>query len=138
MKTIIFMLCIAFAIPSVNAQTTSNSKVTVKYSSDDTSGKGYKINISISNTDDVYTLNASFPSHKTEEVKRFLNDHLDAKMSKNYGSYTWNYNNQGEEVYKVKLRKGKLSVFLDKEAVSIDLVDDLIDAFNDLRELIKE
>ncbi|WP_299223238.1 hypothetical protein [uncultured Aquimarina sp.] len=137
MKTIIFMLCIALAIPAVNGQTSSNSKVTVNYSSDDDSN-GYKINISISNTDDIYTLKASFPADKTDKVKKFLNDHLDTKMSKNYGSYTWNYINKGEEGYKVKLREGKLSVFLDKEAVSIDLVEDLIDAFSDLRELIKD
>ncbi|WP_299242480.1 hypothetical protein [uncultured Aquimarina sp.] len=137
MKTIIFMLCMAFAIPMVKAQTSSNNKVTVNYSSDDDSN-GYKINISVSNTDDIYTLKASFPSDKTDKVKKFLNDHLETKMSKSYGSYSWNYNNRGEEGYKVKLRKGKLSVFLDKEAVSIDLVEDLIYAFTDLRELIKD
>ncbi len=131
------MLCMAFAIPMVKAQTSSNNKVTVNYSSDDDSN-GYKINISVSNTDDIYTLKASFPSDKTDKVKKFLNDHLETKMSKSYGSYSWNYNNRGEEGYKVKLRKGKLSVFLDKEAVSIDLVEDLIYAFTDLRELIKD
>ncbi|MBW1296585.1 hypothetical protein [Aquimarina litoralis] len=138
MKTIIFMLCIALSTPVVNAQTSSNTKVTVNYSSDDTSEKGYKINISVSNTDDTYTLKASFPSHKTESVKKFLKRHLDTKMSKSYGTYTWNYNVKGEEGYKVKLRKGKLSVFLDKDAISIDLVEDLIDAFGDLRDLIKD
>ncbi len=131
------MVCVALAMPTVHAQTSSNSKVTVNYSSDDTGDKGYKINISISNTDDIYSLKASFPSHKTDDVKRFLNDHLDTEMSKNYGYYTWNHDNKGEDGYKVKLRKGKLSVFLDKESVSIDLVDDLIDVFSDLRELIK-
>ncbi len=131
------MLCMAFAIPMVKAQTSSNNKVTVNYSSDDDSN-GYKINISVSNTDDIYTLKASFPSDKTDKVKKFLNDHLETKMSKSYGSYSWNYNNRGEEGYKVKLRKGKLSVFLDKEVVSIDLVEDLIYAFSDLRELIKD
>ncbi|SEK31598.1 hypothetical protein SAMN04487910_0233 [Aquimarina amphilecti] len=138
MKTIILMLCMAFTMPMINAQTSSNSKVTVNYSSDDTGGKGYKVNISISNTDDTYTLKASFPSHKTDEVKKFLNNHLEAKMSKVYGSYAWNYNSKGEEGYKVKLRKGKLSVYLDKEALSIDLLEDLIDAFSDLRDLIKD
>ncbi|WP_159092298.1 hypothetical protein [Aquimarina sp. Aq107] len=138
MKTIIFMLCVALAMPTLNAQTSSNSKITVNYSSDDTSDNGYKINISISNTDDAYSLKASFPSHKTEKVKKFLNEHLEVKMSKNYSSYMWNYNNKGSEGYRVKLRKGKLSVFLDKEAISIDLVEDLIDAFSDLRDLIKD
>ncbi|WP_405206245.1 hypothetical protein [Aquimarina sp. LLG6339-5] len=138
MKTIIFMLCVALAISTSNAQTSSSSKITVNYSSDDTSDNGYKINISISNTDDTYSLKASFPSHKTDEVKKFLNEHLEVKMSKNYSSYIWNYNNNGSEGYKVKLRKGKLSVFLDKEAISIDLVEDLIDAFSDLRNLIKD
>ncbi|MFD2561981.1 hypothetical protein [Aquimarina rubra] len=138
MKTIILMLCMAFTMSMTNAQTSSNSKVTVNYSSDDTSDNGYKINISISNTDDIYTLKASFPSHKTDEVKSFLKEHLNAKMSTSYGSYIWNYNTRGEEGYKVKLRKGKLSIFLDKEAVSIDLVEDLIDAFSDLRDLIKD
>ncbi|WP_298320779.1 hypothetical protein [uncultured Aquimarina sp.] len=137
MKTIIFMLCMASTMPIINAQTSSNAKVTVNYSSDDDSN-GYKINISVSNTDDMYTLKASFPSDKTDKVKKFLKDHLDTKMSKSHGAYTWNYNYRGEEGYKVKLRKGKLSVFLDKEAVSIDLVEDLIDAFSDLRELIKD
>jgi len=138
MKTIIFMLCMAFTAPIVNAQASSNTKVTVNYSSDDTSRKDYKINISISNTDDVYSLKASFPSHRTDEVKKFLKEHLDSKMTKSYGSYTWNYSTKGEEGYKVKLRNGKLSVFLDKDAISIDLVEDLIDAFGDLRDLIKK
>ncbi|WP_378175114.1 hypothetical protein [Aquimarina sp. SS2-1] len=138
MKTIILVLCMAFTMPIINAQTSSNSKVTVNYSSDDTSDNGYKINISISNTDDIYTLKASFPSHKTDEVKSFLKEHLNAKMSTSYGSHIWNYNTRGEEGYKVKLRKGKLSIFLDKEAVSIDLVEDLIDVFSELRELIKK
>ncbi|WP_299600686.1 hypothetical protein [uncultured Aquimarina sp.] len=137
MKTIIFILCMTMALPTAHAQTNSNTKVTVNYSSDDTD-KGYNINISVSNTDDNYRLKASFPSDKTDKVKKFLKDHLDAKMSKSYGTYEWNYLAKGEDGYKVKLKKGKLSVFLDKDAVSIDLVEDLIDAFDDLRSLIKD
>ncbi|MHA7057085.1 hypothetical protein ACWGOQ_0007695 [Aquimarina sp. M1] len=138
MKTIIIILCMIFTMPMINAQTNATSKVTVKYSNNDASENGYRINISISNTNDTYTLNAKFPSHKTEEVKRFLNDHLDTKFSKNYGAYTWNYHNTGKEVYTVKLRKGKLSIFLNKEYASIDLVEDLLDVFGDLRDLIKK
>ncbi|WP_299253945.1 hypothetical protein [uncultured Aquimarina sp.] len=137
MKTIIFMLCVALAMPIVNAQTSFNTKVTVDYSSDDDSS-GYKINIAVSNTDDTYKLKASFPSNKTDKVKEFIKNYLETKMSESYGSYTWSYNNKGEEGYKVKLRKGKLSVFLDKEAMSIDQVEDLVDSFSDLRELIKD
>ncbi|WP_343912742.1 hypothetical protein [Aquimarina litoralis] len=137
MKTIIFILCMTMAVPTAYTQTNSNTKVTVNYSSDDTD-TGYNINISVSNTDDSYRLKASFPSDKTDKVKKFLKDHLDAKMTKSYGTYEWNYLANGEDGYKVKLKKGKLSVFLDKDAVSIDLVEDLIDAFDDLRSLIKD
>lgn len=137
MKTIIFILCITMAVPSVHAQTNSNTKVTLNYSSDDTD-KGYNINISVSNTDDTYRLKASFPSDKTDKVKKFLKEHLDAKMTKSYGAYEWKYSVKGEDGYKVKLKKGKLSIFIDKGAVSINLVEDLIDAFDDLRDLIKD
>ncbi|MBQ4822502.1 hypothetical protein [Aquimarina sp. MMG016] len=138
MKTIICALCLVLAVSVGNAQKSSNSKVSISYSSDEPGDKNYKVNISISNNDDLYTLNASFPNSKTEKLKRFLNDHLDAKMTKKGNTYQWDYLNEGEIGYNVKLKKGKLNVFMDKEYVSIDLVEDFIDMFSDLKEIVKE
>lgn len=138
MKLIICTLCLVLAVSIGNAQKSSNSKVSISYSSDEPGDKNYKVNISISNNDELYTLNASFPNSKTEKLKRFLNDHLDTKMTKKGTTYQWDYLNKGEIGYTIKLRKGKLNVFMDKDYVSIDLVEDFIDMFSDLKEIVKE
>ncbi|MDY8136387.1 hypothetical protein [Aquimarina sp. 2201CG5-10] len=137
MKTIICTLSLLLAISFGNAQTSSNSKVSINYSSDEPGDRNYKVSISISNTDDVYTVNAKFPGSRTEKLKNFLKDHLETKMKKVNSSYNWNYYNKDEMGYKVKLKRGKLSVFLDKEFVSVDLIEDFIDMFSDLKEVIK-
>ncbi|WP_106792119.1 hypothetical protein [Aquimarina sp. Aq78] len=140
MKTIICVLSLVFALSLSNAQTTStsNSKVSISYSSDEPGEGNYRVNISISNTEDMYTLKASFPSSKTGKLKQFLKDHLTPEMTKNGTTSTWKYNTKGETGYVVKLKRGKLNVFMDKEFVSADLVEDLIDMFQDLKEIITQ
>ncbi|WP_438423155.1 hypothetical protein [Aquimarina macrocephali] len=138
MKTIICVLSLVFALSLSNAQTTSNSKVSISYSSDEPGESNYRVNISISNTKDMYTLKASFPSSKTGKLKQFLKDHLTPEMTKNGTTSTWKYNTKGETGYVVKLKRGKLNVFMDKEFVSADVVEDLIDMFSDLKDIVKE
>ncbi|WP_271766864.1 hypothetical protein [Aquimarina algiphila] len=138
MKTLIYFASLILAISIGNAQSSSNSKVSISYSNDEPGEKNYKVNISISNTDDIYSLNASFPSAKTEKLKRFLKDHLDTKMTKNGTMSTWNYVTKGEMGYTIKLKKGKLNVLLNKEHISVDLVENLIDMFSDLKDIVKE
>lgn len=138
MKTIICALSLVFALSLGNAQTTSNSKVSISYSSNEPGDSNYKVSISISNTEDVYTLKASFPSSKTGKLKQFLKDHLTPKMTNNGTTSTWKYSAKGETGYVVKLKRGKLNVFMDKEFVSADLVEDFIDMFNDLKDIVKE
>ncbi len=138
MKTIICLLSLVFSVSTGTAQKSSNSKVSINYSSDEPGENNYKVNISISNTNDTYTLKASFPIAKTEKLKEFLKDHLDSKMTKNGTGYTWIYATKGEIGYTVKLKKGKLNIFMDKEAVSADLVENLIDMFSDLKDIVKE
>ncbi|WP_024769043.1 hypothetical protein [Aquimarina macrocephali] len=138
MKTIICVLSLVFALSLSNAQTASNSKVSISYSSDEPGEDNYRVNISISNTEDMYTLKASFPLSKTGKLKQFLKDHLTPEMTKNGTTSTWKYNTKGETGYVVKLKRGKLNVFMDKEFVSADVVEDLIDMFSDLKDIVKE
>ena len=77
MKTIILAVTLSiFAFYVGNAQKSSKSKVSISYSSDNPKDTNYKVNISISNTDNLYSLNANFPDSKTEKLKQFLKSHL--------------------------------------------------------------
>ncbi len=138
MKTIICILSIVFATAVGNAQKTSNPKVTISYSNDEPGDKNYKVNISITNNDDLYTLKASFPTSKTEKLMKFLKGHLETEMTKNGSGYTWIYTVKGNVGHTVKLKKGKLDVFVDKKYISADLVEDFIDIFSDLKDIVKE
>lgn len=138
MKTIIWTLSLLVAFSFVNAQNSSTSKVSVSHSNSDVKSGNYRVSISITNNDDAYEVNASFPSEKTEKLKRYLKDHLEARMSKSGSGYYWNYENNGEIGYKVKLKRGRLHAYLDKELVSLDLLEDFIDTFKELKEVIKE
>lgn len=138
MKTIISIFSLVLAISFGNAQTTSNSKVSIVHSSDKPGDTNYKINISISNTEDIYTLNGTFPKSKTEKLKQFLNDHLTPKVIKNGTMYTWKYEIEGDTGYAIKLKKGKLNVSMNKQLISADMVEDLLDIFTNLKEVLKE
>ncbi|GAA4279037.1 hypothetical protein [Aquimarina mytili] len=137
MKTIICVLSIAFAISMGNAQKSSKSKVSIHYS-DDESGNNYKVNISITNTDDSYVLKADFPTPKTEKLKKFLKNHLETTMVKKGSEYIWSYTKKDKLAHTVKLKEGKLDVYMNKKNVSADFVEDFIDIFSDLKEIVKE
>lgn len=140
MKTIICTLGLILAFSITNAQTSSSStsKVSVSYSDDSPGKRNYRVSISINNDDETFEVNASFPGDRTEKLKKFLKEQLETKMTHTGSSYYWHSKNKGETIYKVKLKRGRLTAFLDKEMVSIDLVDDFIDVFQDLKEVIKE
>ncbi len=139
MKTIILAVTLSvFTFSVSNAQKSSKSKVSISYSSDNPKDTNYKVNISISNTEDIYSLNANFPNSKTEKLKQFLKDHLTPEMTKTSTGYMWKYNTKGETGYSVKLKKGKLTVFMNKEFLSADFIEDFIDIFTDLKDIVKE
>lgn len=138
MKTIICTLSLVLAFSFLNAQSSSSSKVSISSYSSDDHKKNYRISISITNEEDTYQVIASFPEEKTEKLKRFLKDHLETNMTHSGSSYYWHYKNKGETGYKVKLKRGKLNAFLDKELVSLDMVEDFMDAFQELKEVVKE
>ncbi|WP_103068674.1 hypothetical protein [Aquimarina sediminis] len=138
MKTIIYVASLVLAFSFGNAQTSSNSKVTITHSSDKQGDKNYKINISISNTEEEYSLQAKFPHANTEKVKQFLKDHLDTKMIKENSMNVWKYTSNRKPGYTVKLKKGKLDIFINKQNISADMIETLIDMFTDIKEVIKE
>ncbi|MEW7291708.1 hypothetical protein [Aquimarina sp. 2304DJ70-9] len=138
MKTVICIISLLFSICMGNAQKTSNPKVSISYSNDEPGDKNYKVNISITNNDDLYTLNASFPTSKTEKLKKYLKEQLQTKMTKNGSGYTWVYTVKGSVGHTVKLKNGKLDVYIDKKRISADLVEDFIDIFSDLKDIVKE
>ncbi len=137
MKTIICLIGLVFTFSLGNAQTSSNSKVSISHSSNEPGNENYKINISISNTDDMYTLNAKFPKSKTQKLEKFLKTHLDVKMIKKETMTTWTYNTNDEIGYTVRLKKGRLNVYLSKETVSSDSLEEIMSVFSDIREVIK-
>ena len=59
-------------------------------------------------------------------------------MTKIGTGYTWKYKVKGETGYTVTLKKGNLNVFMDKEFLSADFIEDFIDIFTDLKDVVKE
>ncbi len=138
MKTIICMLSLVLAISMGNAQKSSKTKVSINYANKESNDANYKVNISITNDDSSYILKANFPTSKTEKLKNFLKDHLKTKMINKGSEYVWSYTKKEELVYTIKLKKGKLDLYMNKKDVSADFVEDFIDIFSDLKEVVKE
>lgn len=139
MKTIILVVALSvFAFSVGKAQKSSKSKVSISYSGDNPKDTNYKANISVSDTEDTYSLNANFPNSKTEKLKQFLKDHLTPEIAKDGTGYTWKYKVKGETGYAVTLKKGRLNVFMNKEFLPADFIEDFIDMFTDLKDIVKE
>lgn len=130
MKTIskIFAsITMLFGIISTNAQTvptppkTPTTTHSVSHSIDGSS-QSSTVSVSISNSDDSYSLNAKFPSNKQKEIKDVLMKELNSNnMTTSNNRYLWKSTSGKDEVYNVSLNDKRLSMYLDKEIASSSL-----------------
>ncbi|WP_025741707.1 hypothetical protein [Aquimarina pacifica] len=137
MRTSITVFFIMVSVLITNAQTKTVIE-TVRSNSDHKSeNQGYQVNISIANDEEEYTLEASFPSDKTQQLKRYLDKHLDIIKIKDKVFYYGDETNGSEKKYQIKLKKGKLIASLDKNNVDTQFEEKFINIFNSIQDIVK-
>jgi len=105
-------------------ETSSSYSYSISTSEDDGQNKGTNVSVSISNSEDSYTFRSKFPSDKLKEIRHVLTKEMSSKNHTVYkGRDSWNSDSNGEEVYKVSLSNGKLSMYLDKDIASASLIE---------------
>jgi len=88
--------------------------------------KTTKTSISVSNSDNSYSLLANFDAWKTKKVEKLLSDNLDSNLlSTEAGTKIWKKENKGETAYSFVLKEEKLKVSIDKELVSNETFEKL-------------
>lgn len=123
------------APPSTTVSTTSgNYRVSVN-SSDSSTGEN--ISITISNDEDEYSLKANFPKVTGPKLLNYFMDNMGSKNLSRKGSKTnWIANGNGDEVYKISLGAERLTMNIDKEVASNDLVEKFGNMGLDVRTII--
>lgn len=95
------------------------------------------ISVSISNSNDSYSLRARFPSEKYTDVLTVLMDNLNAKnLTESNGKQKWMLNSNDDEVYDVSLSKTRLTLELDKQVASSELIEKFDELGDTLRMVI--
>ena len=123
------------ATPATTSTTTSgNYRVTVNSSDSDT---GQNINISISNNDSEYSVKANFPGESGIKLLDYFMEKMGAKNLTTKGnSSNWVANANGDEVYRISLSEERLTMKIDKEVASNDLVEKFAKMGTDVRTII--
>lgn len=120
MKIILFLamlICGALA----HAQTADT-----KASSKQTKTTKSSASVSISDSDNYYSLLANFDGWKSKKLEKLLSDNLDSNLfSTDSGTKIWKKENKGETAYSFILKDGKLKVSVDKELVSNETFEKL-------------
>lgn len=99
-----------------------NSSYSYSVSNNKSNNQNSNVSVSISNSNDSYSFRARFSQAKNKEIKAILSKEMSSKnhtTSKNKDY--WESKSNGEEVYKISLSRGKLSMHLDKDIASNSL-----------------
>lgn len=129
MKFILFLMLLIWGTLT-HAQTaeanSGNTTAVAKTSSKQTKTTKSSVSVSISNSDDYYSLLANFDASKTKKLEKLLSDNLEnSLLSTDSGNKTWKKDNDGQTAYSFVLREGKLKVNIDKELVSKETFEKL-------------
>lgn len=123
-------------VPPSNTVSTSASNYRISVNSSDSS-TGENIAISISNNDSEYSLKANFPRVAGPKLLTYFMEKMGSKNLSRKGDRTnWIANGNGDEVYKISLREERLTMQIDKEVASSDLVEKFAAMGSDVRTII--
>ncbi|GAB5563457.1 MAG: hypothetical protein Wins2KO_05200 [Winogradskyella sp.] len=93
--------------------------------------------ISVATTNESYKFRARYNKSKTEGVKTMLLENLGKDNLKVTGStFTWTVKSTGGEVFKCRLSKGQLRIFVDKLEASEDFVNKISELGNDIKHYV--
>ena len=119
MKTHILMVIYGLvAITTMNAQSDKQKKTTKTSSDCQTYSSS---SISISSDNDSYSMSARFNNEKTENVLDILNEQLGNK-NRTAKRGTWESIKNNQTAYKIKLTKGRLKIFVNKDLVTANTI----------------
>lgn len=133
--TIVFLLvfnaCAQRTIQPPTPPTPPNSSTSVSVSSSSSSS------ISISSTNSRYKFRASFHASKRKEVERALRKTLkNIQLKEKRGKLIWLINKGGEIAFECKLYKNKVRMYLNKEALSNNFIDQIQDLGKEIKNYI--
>lgn len=118
-----FFIILVMMVMSTIAQgqtaiaTSGNVTAEVKVSTGQT--KTTKTSISVSNSDDSYSLHATFDNFRTKNIEKLLSENLDKNLfSTDKNTKIWKKENNGQTAYSFVLKEGRLKVSIDKELIS--------------------
>ncbi|OXG07110.1 hypothetical protein BC749_102929 [Flavobacterium araucananum] len=107
---------------ATSGKTTAVAKATPKA----TKTTRTSVSVSVSNSDNYYSLLANFDTFKTKKIEKLLADNLDNNLlSTDGGSKIWKKESKGETAYSFILKEEKLKVSIDKELVSNETFEKL-------------
>lgn len=127
MKIILFLTLLIWSTLS-QAQTAvaTSGNTTAVAKAPSKQSKTTKTSVSISNSDNYYSLLANFDGWKTKKLEKLLADNLDSNLlSTEAGTKIWKKDNNGETAYSFILKEEKLKVSIDKELVSNETFEKL-------------
>jgi hypothetical protein len=129
MKNILFITLFiwgTFTQAQTAEATSGNTKAAAKAPSRQTKTTKSSVSVSISNSDDYYSLLAIFDVAKSKKLEKLLSDNLDNNiLSTDAGSKIWKKENEGQTAYSFVLKEGKLKASIDKELVSNETFEKL-------------
>ncbi|MCV9930356.1 hypothetical protein OIU83_22040 [Flavobacterium sp. LS1R49] len=127
MKSILFIALLTWgtlAQAQTAIATSGNTTTVVKTPSKQT--KTTKTTVSVSDSDNSYSLQASFDAWKTKKLEKLLSDNLDKSLfTTDAGTKIWKKDSKGETAYSFILKGEKLKISIDKELVSDETFEKL-------------
>lgn len=123
LNMVLFLCGSAFAIAQTATAESKGTKSTTTYSISDSDNQNSNVSISSSSTSDSYSFNAKHSGAKDSELKELVIKEMGSNnLTKSNGKLSWVANSGNEEVYEIEIKKGRLSMDVNKNIASPSLV----------------
>ena len=123
LNMVLFLSGNALAIAQTGSTHSDKTSSSTNYSSSDSDRQNSNVSISSSNTDDSYSFIAKYSGSKDSELKDLIIKEMGSNnLTSTNGKSRWIANSGDEEVYEIELRKGRLTMDVDKNIASPSLV----------------
>lgn len=112
---------------SDTSKTTTSTSYNTSVSTDGVEDQNQNVSVSVSNTNHSYSFRARYSGAKDQELKELIIKEMGTNnLTTSNGKLKWSLTSGNEDVYEIELRKGKLTMEVDKNSASPSLVEKIV------------
>jgi hypothetical protein len=123
MSTVLFLCVTELGMAQNVSSISQNNSNSYSYSINDSDDQNGNVSISSNSSSDSYSFRAKYSGAKDSELKDLITKEMGSNnLTTDNGKSRWIANSGEEEVYEIELRKGRLTMEVDKNIASPSLV----------------